>query len=42
MTETFFKLLKSEFVWQTIFYTREEVDQVICRYIDGFCNPVRG
>jgi len=39
--ETFFKTLKSELVWRTIFYTRREADQAIARYIDGFYNPVR-
>jgi hypothetical protein len=41
MVETFFKTLKSELVWRTMFYTRQEADQVIGRYIDGFYNPVR-
>ena len=41
MVETFFKTLKSEFVWRTIFYTRQEADHAIGRYIDGFYNPVR-
>ena len=41
MVETFFKTLKSELVWRTIFYTRQEADQAISRYIDGFYNPVR-
>jgi putative transposase len=41
MVETFFKTLKSEFVWPTIFCTRQEADQAIGRYIDGFYNPVR-
>jgi putative transposase len=41
MVETFFKTLKSELVWRTIFYTRQEADQAIGRYIDGFYNPVR-
>src|SRR5579859_5897063 len=36
MVETFFKTLKSELVWRTIFYTRQEADQAIGRYIDGF------
>jgi len=39
--ETFFKTLKSELVWRTIFYTRQQADQAIGRYIDGFYNPVR-
>jgi hypothetical protein len=41
MVETFFRTLKSELVWRTIFYTRQEADQAIGRYIDGFYNPVR-
>jgi putative transposase len=41
MVETFFKTLKSELVWRTIFYTRQEAERAIGRYIDGFYNPVR-
>jgi putative transposase len=41
MVETFFKTLKSELVWRTIFYTRQEADQAIGHYIDGFYNPIR-
>jgi putative transposase len=41
MVETFFKTLKSELVWRTIFYTRAEAKHAISRYIDGFYNPVR-
>ena len=41
MVETFFKTLKSELVWRTIFYTRRQAIQAIARYIDGFYNPVR-
>ena len=41
MVETFFKTLKSELVWRTVFYTREQADRAIGRYIDGFYNPVR-
>jgi putative transposase len=41
MVETFFKTLKSELVWRTIFYTRAEAEQAIARYIDGFYNPIR-
>ena len=41
MVETFFKTLKSELVWRTVFYTRQEADQAIGRYINGFYNPVR-
>ena len=41
MVETFFKTIKSELVWQTVFYTRAQAEQAIARYIDGFYNPVR-
>lgn len=41
MVETFFKTLKSELVWRTVFYTRVEAKTAIARYIDGFYNPVR-
>ena len=41
MVETFFKTLKSELVWRTVFYTRHEADQAIGRYIDGFYNPIQ-
>ena len=41
MVETFFKTLKSELVWRTVFHTRQEADRAIGRYIDGFYNPVR-
>jgi putative transposase len=41
MVEAFFKTLKSELVWRTIFCTRQEADQAIGRDIDGFYNPVR-
>jgi transposase InsO family protein len=41
MVETFFKTLKSELVWRTMFSTRAQAEQAIARYIDGFYNPVR-
>jgi len=41
MVETFFKTLKSELVWRTVFQTRAEAKAAIARYIDGFYNPVR-
>ena len=41
MVETFFKTLKAEMVWRTIFQTRSEAKIAIARYIDGFYNPVR-
>jgi len=41
VVETFFKSLKSELVWRTVFQTRAEAKEAIGRYIDGFYNPVR-
>ncbi len=38
--ETFFKTLKSELVWRTIFQTRGAATSAIGRYIDGFYNPL--
>jgi putative transposase len=41
IVETFFKTLKSELVWRTVFSTRNEAEGAIARSIDGFHNPVR-
>src|ERR1700712_2626380 len=41
MVETFFKTLKSELVWRTVFQTGAEATRAIGGYIDGFYNPVR-
>jgi putative transposase len=41
MVESFFKTLKSELVWRTMFETRPDAERAIGRYIDGFYNPVR-
>lgn len=41
MVETFFKTLKTELVWRTVFQNRAEATAAIGRYIDGFYNPVR-
>ena len=41
VVETFFKTLKSELVWRTVFQTRAGAKTVLGRYIDGFYNPVR-
>jgi putative transposase len=41
MVETFFKTLKSEMVWRTVFQTRAEAQRALARYIDGFYNPIR-
>src|SRR5215203_2284951 len=41
VVETFFKTLKSELVWRTVFQTRAEAKAAIGHYIDGFYNPIR-
>ena len=41
MVETFFKTLKAELVWRTVFQSRTEAIAAIAHYIDGFYNPVR-
>ena len=41
MVETFFKTLKSELVWRTVFQTRAEARDALAHYIDGFSNPLR-
>jgi transposase InsO family protein len=41
MVETFFKTLKAELVWRTVFRSRTEATAAIGRYIDGFYNAVR-
>ncbi|SMD12084.1 Transposase InsO and inactivated derivatives [Fulvimarina manganoxydans] len=41
MVESFFKPLKSELVWRTVFQTRTEATTAIGQYIDGFYNLVR-
>ncbi len=41
MVETFFKTLKSELIWRTVFQTRHDAEIAIARYIDGFYNLIR-
>ena len=41
MVETFFKTLKSEVVWRTVFDTRADATKTIGGYIDQFYNPIR-
>lgn len=41
MVETFFKTLKSELIWRTVFQTRQDAKIAIAQYIEGFYNPVR-
>lgn len=41
MVETFFKTLKSELVWRTVFLSRWQAERAIGTFIDGFYNPTR-
>ncbi len=41
MVEAFFKTLKAELIWRTVFQSRAEATAAIGRYIDAFYNPVR-
>ena len=41
MVETFFKRMKCDLVWRTLFQTRAEATEALARYIDGFHNPRR-
>jgi putative transposase len=40
MVETFFKTIKSELIWPVAWQTRQQAENAIARYIDGFYNPV--
>ncbi len=41
VVETFFKTIKSELIWRTVFRSRSQAETAIAGYIDGFYNPVR-
>lgn len=41
MGETFFKTLKSEMIWRTVFHTRHDAQKAIAQYIDRFYNSIR-
>jgi len=41
MVETFFKTIKSEMIWPVAWQTRQQAENAIAKYIDGFYNPVR-
>ncbi|WP_404944761.1 IS3 family transposase [Sagittula sp. P11] len=41
MVETFFKTIKSELIWPIAWQSRQQAENAIARYIDGFYNPVR-
>ncbi|MBX8814408.1 IS3 family transposase [Pseudochrobactrum algeriensis] len=40
MVETFFKTLKTEMIWRTVFHTRDDAQKAIAQYIDRFYNPI--
>ena len=41
MVETVFKTIKSELIWRTAFATRDQANNAIGQYIEGFYNPRR-
>lgn len=41
MVETFFKTIKSELIWPIAWQSRQQAENAIARYIEGFYNPVR-
>ena len=38
---TFFKTIKSELIWPVAWQSRQQAENAVTRYIDGFYNPVR-
>ena len=38
---TFFKTIKSELIWPVEWQSRQQAENAVARYIDGFYNPVR-
>jgi len=41
MVETFFKTIKSELIWPVAWQSRQQAENAVARYIDGFYYPVR-
>ena len=41
MVEAFFKTIKSELIWPVAWQSRQQAENAVARYIDGFYNPVR-
>ena len=41
MVETFFKTIKSELILPVAWQSRQQAENAVARYIDGFYNPVR-
>ena len=38
---TTFKTIKSELIWSVAWQSRQQAENAVARYIDGFYNPVR-
>jgi putative transposase len=41
MVETLFRTIKSELIWPVAWQSRQQAENAVARYIDGFHNPVR-
>ena len=41
MVETVFKTIKSEMLWRNAFETRQQAEEALGLYIEGFYNPIR-
>ncbi len=41
MVETFFETIKLELIWPVAWQSRQQVENAVARYIDGFYNSVR-
>ena len=41
VVETFFKTLKAELIWRSIWQTRRQTEAALFEYINGFYNPRR-
>jgi putative transposase len=40
-TRSIFKTIKSELIWPIAWQSRQQAENAVARYIDGFYNPVR-
>ena len=41
VVETFFKTLKAELIWRSVWLTRRQVELALFEYINAFYNPRR-
>jgi transposase InsO family protein len=41
MVQTYFKTIKTELIWTIAWQFRQQAENAVARYIDGFYNPVR-